>query len=153
MRTKQAEAFGVELPKVQTASSRFLMTGSAIHGSSAHPCHSISMSWNPSSGQVIVKLGPSVGDRRWQVAPRCPSEWDMAFEGGGGVERPERYMDLHLARHSRDVGSSLRGRKVVTRPKKPARAHLFLCSVLGLVPGRDRVAKYCFVIGCRQRWG
>lgn len=153
MRTKQAEAFGVELPKVPTASSRFLMTGSAIHGSSAHPCHSISMSWNPRLGQVIVKLGPSVGDGRWQVAPRCPSEWDMAFEGGGGVERPQRYMDLHLARHGRDVGSSLRGRKVVTRPRSLREPTCSCARSWDWFPGATEVAKYCFVIGCRQRWG
>lgn len=51
--TKEALAFGLELPKVQMVSSRFLMAVSAIHGSSAHPCHtshSKSMSWNPSPG-------------------------------------------------------------------------------------------------------
>lgn len=50
--TKAAEVFGLELPKVQTAASRFLMTGSAIDGSSVHPCHGMSMSWNPSPGSA-----------------------------------------------------------------------------------------------------
>lgn len=63
LRTKATEVFGLELPKVQTACSRFLMTGSAVHGRSAHPCHCIPVSWNPSSGKRIVKSGPSRGRR------------------------------------------------------------------------------------------